>query len=58
MVRNMVIEDDDTDLPDKTGIDWLDVALIIANQLIAQLILETLEDWQSGNAIVLKTIEP
>lgn len=47
---------------EETGIDWLDIAIQIANEIVAHIIQEIehreMEDWQSGNAIVLKTIEP
>lgn len=47
---------------EKTGIDWLDVAITIASILVAQIIQEIenrkTDDWQSGNATALNTVEP
>lgn len=49
----------DEEPTDKTGIDWLDVAIALANTLVAQILMEIEQQYrrlpESGNGAVLKT---
>ncbi len=48
--------DDDDCSPDNTGIDWLDIAIGLANMLIAQILTDG-RLAESGKATVLKTVD-
>lgn len=47
---------------ERTGIDWLDVAIAMASIIVAHIIQEIenrkTDDWQSGNAAALNPAEP
>lgn len=47
---------DETDLPDKTDIDWLDAAIMLANTIVAHILIQINGRMaESGKALVLKT---
>lgn len=53
--------EEDKDLPDKTGIEWLDTILEVANIITARMLIQVEQRVkyrrlpESGNGVVLKT---